>query len=233
MTMAASGPTSQPTRAATSVGLDQTLDGVVRQHDRFQHRRLREPVDAGLVGDLLLHQRRTNVAGVDAVARHPVRTTLQRGHLGQPLESVLGGYVRGLVRRGAQAVHRGHVHDPAVPVGVHVRQGRPDQPERRFHHDHQHRVEDLRIQFLNGADPLQPGVVDQDVHLELDAAQGCRVAEVQLPRLAPGFGGHRPRPGQIKISDLHRDAQPGEPAGNGGTDSAGAAGDQRGAALQP
>ena len=91
----------------------------------------------------------------------------------------------------------------------------------------------LRIQFLNGADPLNPGVVDQDVHLELDAAKGCRVAEVQLPRLSAGFSGHRPRPGQIKISDLHRDAQSCEPARDRGTDSARPAGDQRGAALQP
>ena len=42
-----------------------------------------------------------------------------------------------------------------------------------------------------------------------------------------------PRPGQIDISDPHRDAQSGEPARDGGTDSARAAGDQRGAALQP
>ena len=56
----------------------------------------------------------------------------------------------------------------------------------------------VRIQFLNGTDPLDPGVVDQDVHLELDAAQGCQVAEVQLPRLSAGFGGNRPRPGQIR-----------------------------------
>jgi len=34
-------------------------------------------------------------------------------------------------------MHRGDVHDPAVPLGVHVRQGRPDQPERRLHHERQ------------------------------------------------------------------------------------------------
>jgi hypothetical protein len=94
-------------------------------------------------------------------------------------------------------------------------------------------VEHFWIQLLNGADPLNPGVVDQDVHLKLDTAQGRRVAEVQLPRRPAGFSGHRPRPDQIKISDLHRNAQSGKPAGDCGTDSARPAGDQRGAALQP
>ena len=56
--------------------LDQTLDSVMHQHDRFQHLRLRKSVKSGLVGDLLLHQRRPDVAGVDAVARHAVRTAL-------------------------------------------------------------------------------------------------------------------------------------------------------------
>ena len=49
--------TDQPADQGRDFRLDQTLDGVVRQHDRFQHRRLREPVSSGLVGDLLLHQR--------------------------------------------------------------------------------------------------------------------------------------------------------------------------------
>jgi hypothetical protein len=94
-------------------------------------------------------------------------------------------------------------------------------------------VEHIWIQFFNGTDPLDPGVVDQDVHLELYAAKSSRVAEVQLPCLSAGFSGHRPRPRQIEINDLYRDAQSGEPARDGGADSARSAGDQRGAALQP
>jgi hypothetical protein len=44
---------------------------------------------------------------------------------------------------------------------------------------------------------------DHDIHLKLDAAKGCEVAEVQLPRPSAGFSGPPPAPGQIENSDLY------------------------------
>ena len=96
-----------------------------------------------------------------------MRTTLRRGHLGQTLECVLAVTYADLYA------------DPKACTEDTLRSGRT--PGRTctagpigsagtaLHHDHQHPVENVRIQFLNGADPLNPCVVDQDLHLELEA----------------------------------------------------------------
>ena len=73
VTMPAFGDASQPTSDADLLGFDQPLDRALRQQHLLEHLVLGDAVRAGLIGDLLGHQRGSHVAGVDAVARHAVR----------------------------------------------------------------------------------------------------------------------------------------------------------------
>src|ERR671920_780530 len=47
------------------------------EHDLLDYLVFGDPVRPGLVGDLILHQRRAYVGGADAVRRHALGTTLQ------------------------------------------------------------------------------------------------------------------------------------------------------------
>ena len=163
------------------VRLDQPLDRRRRQHDLLDDLRLVQAVAGRLRGDLLLDQRRPHVRGVDAVGGDAVRRALQRDHLGQPLQPVLGRHVRRLVRRGAQPVHRGDVDDPAPALRVHVRQAAADQPERRLQHQPQDQRERLRRELVQRRDVLQAGVVDHDVGGRVEPVDRGQVGQVDGP----------------------------------------------------
>ena len=107
----------QPTHQRRNLfGLDQSLDRTLGQHHLGDDLVLGDAVGAGLIGDLLGHQRCSHIAGVDAVAGDAVRTAFQRGHLRQPFQAVLGGDVGDLELGGAQTVYRRDVDDPAESV---------------------------------------------------------------------------------------------------------------------
>ena len=67
-----------------------------------------------LIVDLLLDQRRPDIAGADRVGGDAVLGAFQRDHLGEADHAVLGGDIGRLERRGDQAVRRGDVDDAAV-----------------------------------------------------------------------------------------------------------------------
>ena len=90
VTMPASAPASQQREARDLGGLDEPLDRGLGEHDLRHHLVLGDAVQARLVGDLLLDERRAHVAGVDAVRGDAVRAALERGDLREALEAVLG-----------------------------------------------------------------------------------------------------------------------------------------------
>ncbi len=138
-------------------------------------------MDAGLVGDLALDQGGAHIGGADAVGGDPAGAALQREHLGQALQAVLGGHIGALVGGGAQAVDRGDVDDPAPAPLVHAGQDRPGEAERRLHHQGQHGREPLGRELLDRGHVLEAGVVDQHVGGQLEAVEGW-----------PGRSGRRP-----------------------------------------
>ena len=71
------------------------------------------PWVSACVGDLALDERGAHVAGAHGVAGDALAGGLERDHLRQPLEAVLGADVGRLVRRGAVAVDAGDVDEPA------------------------------------------------------------------------------------------------------------------------
>ena len=132
---------------------------------------------------------------------------LQRDDLGQALEPVLGGDVGGLVRRGAQAVDRADVHDPAPALLVHVRQGAADQPERRLQHQPQDVGEPVDRELVDRRHVLEAGVVDQDVDGEVERVDRVEVGQVD------GHGGaadlrRRPAPPRRRRGRRRRRAAP-------------------------
>jgi len=145
--------------------LDQPLDGRLGQHDVGDDALFGDPVHPRLVRDLLFHQRRAHVSRTDRVRGDPVLAALERDHLRQPLQAMLGRHVGDLVGRGPQAVHGGDVDDPAEAAGVHVRQRRLGQPERGLQHHREQQSELLRRELVNRGDMLQAGAVHQDVGL--------------------------------------------------------------------
>ena len=78
-------------------GLDQLLDRVRREDHLLEHLLLGEVVRLGLVGDLLLDERRADVAGAYGGGGDPVAGALERERLAQPDDAVLGADVRGFV----------------------------------------------------------------------------------------------------------------------------------------
>src|SRR5690606_10302637 len=126
---------AQPQRGGGDlVRLQQPFHGGTGQQLGGQDVTGADAVRGGLVADLVLHQRGADVAGVDAVAGDAVRGALDRGHLAQPLQGVLGGDVGRLVGAGPDAVHAGDVDQPAPAARVHVRQAAAHQQERGGDH---------------------------------------------------------------------------------------------------
>ncbi len=194
-------------------------------------------MDARLVGDLSLDQRRAHVG-----RRHRVhgdvgtaRRRLQRHRLGQADDAVLGRDVRRLVRRRHQAVHRGDVDDPPPAALVHRGQQAADQHERRGQHHLEQQRPPLLVELLDGADVLEAGVVDEDVHIsDLVGEAVDVVAHAEV-------GGHGDAAvhrlgGDVealtgKVAEHDAGAPGAEVASHGEADARGGAGDQGATAL--
>ena len=218
----------QPAHQLRHLGrLDQPFHRAFGQDHGLQHLVFRDAVHPGLVGYLLLHQRRAHVPRADAVAGHPVRCALQRDHLGQPLQAVLGGDVGRLVRRGPQPVHRADVDDPAEALVVHVRQRCPGEQERRLEHQPQDAPEHLRRELLNRRHMLDASVVDQHVDVEPQSLQPGHVGQVDRPRLAAGAGRDPVRARLVQVGRDDISTSRGQRRGAGRANPAGRAGDQR------
>ena len=141
------------------------------------------------VGDLRLDQRGQHVAGADGVAGDRLLGGLERDHLGEADDAVLGRDVGRLEGRGGQAVRRGDVDDPAPALRAHQRQRRGGGVEGRGEVDRDDLVPLLGREVGDRRDVLDAGVVDQDV----DAAD--RLGGAWRP--APGSRRRRPcRPGR-------------------------------------
>ena len=82
----------------------------------------RDAVRLGLAVDLRLDQRRVDIARADRVAGDVGFGGLQRGHLGQADDAVLGRDIGRLERRGDEPVRRGDIDDAAELVLAHRRQ---------------------------------------------------------------------------------------------------------------
>ena len=122
-----------------------------------------------------------------------MRAALERGHLRQALEPVLGGDVGRLERARAQAVRARDVDDAAPAALVHAGQRRADEQERRLDHEPLHQAEVLGIELGDRAHPLDAGVVDEDVDIEREVVERRGVGEVDDPRLAADLVGDAAR----------------------------------------
>lgn len=180
----ASSPTRKDTSAATSSGSTIRLIALGQQH-LLEHLGLVDAVDARLIGDLLLHEGCSHVAGVDAVAADAPLGAFESGDLRQSLQRVLRRDVRRLVGRCPDAVHGRHVDDASVPGLVHVRQSGTHQQERCLHHECQDAAEHHRVEVLDRRHVLDSRVVHQDVGLEGEVRERVDVGEIHLPRVSP------------------------------------------------
>ena len=119
----------------------------------------------GLGVHLLLHQRGQHPAGADGVGGDAGGGGLQRRHLGQPHDAVLGGHIGRLLRRPHQAMHRSHVDD-AAPVGAaHGGQGQARGVEGAGQVDGDDGVPALDGKIFHIGHMLDTRVVHQNVHL--------------------------------------------------------------------
>jgi PAS domain S-box-containing protein len=214
------------------VGFQQPLDGRLGQHDPLDHLVLGEAVDPCLVGDLPLDQGRAHVGGADAVGGDAARAALQRDHLGQPLQAVLGRDIGALVGRRPQPVHRGDVDHPAPAPLVHARQDGPGQPERRLEHHRQHGREPLRRELLDRGHVLEAGVVDQHVGGQVEAVEAGRIDQVGDQGLPAELAGDPLGAFAVEVQDGDQGPGRGQPARAGLADAAGRTGDQGRPALQ-
>jgi hypothetical protein len=78
---------------------------VRRQDDLLEHPLLGQAVRLGLRGDLRLDERRAHVAGADRGRRDAVLGALEREHLDEAEQTVLGRDVRALERRRHEPVN--------------------------------------------------------------------------------------------------------------------------------
>ena len=109
------------------------------QEDVADHLLPWDVMGPGLLGDLLLDQRRPDVAGADGVAGDAV-SAASTPYLGQPDHAVLGGDIGRLERRGDQTVRRGDVDDAAPFVRPHRGEREARRVERRGEVDREDRV---------------------------------------------------------------------------------------------
>src|SRR5919202_1837558 len=174
------------------LGFDEALYGGLCEHDLLDHLFLGDPVGTGLGGDLALHQRRAHVGRADAVGGYSFWSALQRYHLREPFEAVLGRHVGGLVGGGPEAVHAGDVDHPSPLPLVHPRQRLLYEPERRLDHEPDDEREPFRRELLDRRDVLQPRVVHDDVGLDLQSVEHRVVGEVRLDGPPAELLGHLP-----------------------------------------
>ena len=193
-------PVPGPQRKATSVGhlvgLDEPLD---RRSGRAAPRRGPRPRrcrGSGLVGDLPLDQRGAHVAGADGVAGDALVGGLQRDHLGQALEAVLGADVGRLVRRGAVAVDQETCTIRPQPRRTSRAAGPGRAGTARAASPGGSCANRSGSKLLDRRDVLDAGVVDEDVdaappssRASMDAAVGEVGDEVLAADLGGGFLG--------------------------------------------
>ena len=171
------------------------------QEDLLEDLVLADAVRLRLVRDLPLDQGREHIAGIDRIARHSVRAGFERGRLRQPHETVLRRDIGGLVRRGAQTVDGGEVDDASPPAFVHLRQHRLREHERRLEHESVDQLPVLERKFRDRVDPLDAGVVDEDVDVEIGALQRRGVRQVDGPRFAADVVGNGLRRVRVDVGD--------------------------------
>jgi hypothetical protein len=80
-------------------------------------------------------------------------------------------------------VDGGDVNDRPEALRVHPRQRGADQQERHLDHELLDPAEVLRAEVLDGTDRLDAGVVHEDVRVEREVLEGCRVEQVDRPGL--------------------------------------------------
>ncbi len=120
------------------------------------------------LGDLVLDQRRPDIARADAVAGDLEGRKLQRHRLGQAGDAVLGRDIGRLERRGHQRMRRGRVDDAAPAALLHAGHGGANAMKRRRQIDRDDRVPFLDRKLLDRRDELDAGIVDENV----DRAEG-------------------------------------------------------------
>ncbi|CAG6394385.1 hypothetical protein SCOCK_260079 [Actinacidiphila cocklensis] len=222
---------AQPQRGGRDLDrFDEPFDRGAVQHHLGDDVGLGDAVRERLGGDLVLDQPGADVAGADAVAGDAELGPFQGDGLAEPFEAVLGDDVRGLVRAGPQAVHRGDVDDPAPAAGVHVRQVPAQDAEGRLDHHPLDESEALRRELVDGGDVLQAGVVDDDVGVGGQRVDRAGLREVGDHADPAGLGRGVLGARRVPVDDVDGRAGRGEGHRAGPADPGGGAGDQGGAA---
>ncbi len=131
--------------------------------------------------------------------------------------------MKGLARRPC-ALEMLTIAPPALRV--HARQRGADQQEGRLEHEAHDQAEGLGVELLDRADPLDAGVVDEDVDVEREVVQRRGVGQVDDPRLAADGLGRGIRRLGVQVGDDDVRAATGELVRARESDAARAAGDQ-------
>ncbi len=113
--------------------------------------------------DLRLDDRRPHVAGTDRRRTDPVLGTLEREHLDQPEQAVLGGDVPRLVGRSDQAVHRRDGEEASVARLSQRLPGVAREQERARQQDGEQRIPALLRELVDRGHVLEAGARDDDV----------------------------------------------------------------------
>src|SRR3984957_2443254 len=146
---------------------DELLGGLRRQQHVVLDLLLGHVAGLHGFGNLLLDQRRPDIAGADAVGGGAERRQLERHRLGETGEPMLGGHIGGLERGGDQRMGRRRIDDAAPFARLHPRHGGADGVEGRRQIDGDDHVPFLDRELLDRRHVLDAGIVHQDI----DAAQ--------------------------------------------------------------
>ena len=202
VTVRPAGDSSQTTASATSSTADHPLDRVRGEDDLLLNAVLAHPVGLGLVGDLVLHQGRAHVAGADGGRGDAVRRALQRQHLHESQQPVLGRHVGRLERRGDQPVHGRHGDEP--PLRLDQRRPRVlGQQERAGEQQRGELVPAVLGELGDRRDVLQPRDRHQHVQTAVRLQSGVDRLPVALARREVGLHGHRPVGAHVDTHDVH------------------------------
>src|SRR5436190_16174627 len=115
------------------------------------------------VRDLLLDERRPDVARAYGVYGDSVLGDFERGRLSESCDSVLGCDVRRLERARNERVRRSDVDDSPPPLLLHGRQRDASRVKRSRQVDREDRIPFVDRKLLDRRDMLDAGVVDEQV----------------------------------------------------------------------
>src|SRR6476469_6565059 len=124
------------------------------------------------------------------------------------------------------------VDDPSESLGIHARQHRANQQERRFDHEREHGAEAFGAEVGDRVYALNPRVVDQDIRLQCEVLERADVEKIYPPSIPTDLFGDYLRGGLVHVGHRHAGAARREFPGTGRSDATRAAGDERGAAGQ-